>query len=313
METPRRPGRKASHGRRLAKAHWPEGADFAICLTHDVDRVRKTKYHSLYYLLKQRRLHHVNTLLNEKGAYWNFEKIMAIESEHEVRSTFFFLNEQSLFTDRPLRSLLNPHEWVRYYASYRVTDPNILDIMKRLDRGSWEIALHGSFESYERKDMLSEEKRVLEKALGKPVVGVRQHYLNLEIPSTWGFQREAGFAYDSSYGAHRIVEASDEWMCPFHPFETDFLVMPVTIMDRYLFRMFLSSDLAWKKCQEVLRLARKNHGVVTVVWHSWQFNEKEFPGWTKIYEKLILEGKRMNAWLGPCRRVYEVLRSAEFR
>jgi len=278
-----------------------------------VDRVRKTKYHSLYYLLKERRLHHVNTLLNEKGAYANFEKIMAMESQHEVRSTFFFLNEQRLFTDRPMRSVLNPDEWVRYYSSYRVTDPNIADVMKQLDRGSWEIALHGSFESYQSKDMLSKEKRVLEDALGKPVVGVRQHYLNLQIPTTWGFQQEAGFAYDSSYGPHRTVEASDEWTRPFHPFETDFLVMPVTIMDRYLFRIFLSHDLAWKECQRVLRLARKNRGVVTVVWHSWQFNEKEFPDWTKIYEKLILEGKGMNAWLGPCRRVHEALRSAEFR
>jgi peptidoglycan/xylan/chitin deacetylase (PgdA/CDA1 family) len=271
------------------------------------------KYHSLYYLLKQRRLHHINTLLKERGAYWNFEKIMAIESQYDVRSTFFFLNEQDLFTDRPLRSLLDPHEWVRYYSSYRVSDPIVVDIMKQLDKQSWEIALHGSFESYERKDMLLKEKRILEGALGKPVVGVRQHYLNLQIPSTWELQRDTGFAYDSSYGACRLVEAREEWMRPFHPFETDFLIMPVTIMDRYLFRMCPSFDLAWEKCQDILRVARKNHGVVTVVWHSWQFNEQEFPGWTKIYEKLILEGKRMNAWIGPCRQVYEVLsRSAKF-
>jgi peptidoglycan/xylan/chitin deacetylase (PgdA/CDA1 family) len=265
-------------------------------------------FHSIYYFLKERRLHHMDSLLKGEKAYWNFDKIVEIEEKHDVRSTFFFLNEQDLFKDRPLASILNPSEWVLYYSSYRVLDPPIAEVIRRLDRGSWEIGLHGSYQSYERGDLIRKEKQTLEAVLGHKIVGVRQHYLRLNIPNTWNLQREAGFDYDSSYGPHRRVETCMEWISPFHPFNTNFVVIPVTIMDGYLFSTCGNDlNLAWERCLEILKWASKNRGVATVLWHSQQFSEQEFPGWPKIYEKIIVEGKRMNAWIAPAGQLYEAL------
>ena len=290
------------------KMEWPGSAPLAICLTHDVDRVRKTKFHSIYYFLKERKLHHMRSFLKGEEAYWNFDKIIEIEKKHDVRSTFFFLNEQDLFKDRPSTSILKPSEWVLYYSSYRVAGPAVAEVIRRLDRESWEIGLHGSYQSCEKGYLIRREKQTLEAVLGHKIVGVRQHYLRLNIPDTWNLQREAGFDYDSSYGPHQAVETRIEWISPFHPFNTDFIVIPVTIMDGYLFSTCGNdANLAWERCLEILKWTRKNHGVVTVLWHSQRFNEQEFPRWPKIYEKIIVEGKKMNAWIATARQVYEAL------
>ena len=286
---------------------WPGGASFAVCLTHDVDRVKKTRFHSLFYLLKERKSQHIVDLFEDRRVYWNFERITKMEEQFSVKSSFFFLNEQDLFEDRPRGSLLRPHEWERYYSSYRINDPAIAEVIRDLDRRSWEVALHGSYESFARKDMLAKEKHVLERVLGKKVIGVRQHYLRLDIPKTWELQREVGFRYDSSYGAHKTVEARDEWIRPFMPLDSDFLVIPVTIMDGYLLRTSPNLAAAWERCREILKWARKKRGVVTVIWHSQQFNEGEFRGWSRMYEKILVEGTRMNAWMAPAREIYELL------
>jgi peptidoglycan/xylan/chitin deacetylase (PgdA/CDA1 family) len=291
------------------KLDWPGPGDFAICLTHDVDRVRKTRFHSLYYLVEQHRWHHFTTLLKDGNTYWNFDKIMTVEKKHGVRSTFFFLHEQRLFRDRPLRSMLHPREWVLYYSSCHLGDPGVIDIVRDLDKEGWEIGLHGSYESYASKDLLQKEKHTLESVIGKSLTGIRQHYLRLNIPTTWQFQREIGLRYDSSYGVRGLIEARDELIHPFHPFDVPFLVIPVTVMDRYLFNTCSSIGDAWERCRELLKWAKRNSGVVTVIWHSQQFNEDEFPGWSTVYERIIIEGKKMNAWIGPAKGVYEALRA----
>jgi hypothetical protein len=109
----------------LVRPEWPCSARFAICLTHDVDRVRKTKFHSVYYFLKERKLHHMRSLLKGDGAYWNFDNIIGIEEKNEVRSTFFFLNDQDLFRDRPSASVFDPREWSKEYT---VNNTYVLDI-----------------------------------------------------------------------------------------------------------------------------------------------------------------------------------------
>jgi len=73
---------------------WPEGKKFALCLTHDVDRIRKEWWHCLYYFAKTKRMYHLRSLFPQsEDSYWNIERIMNIEDRYGVRSTFFFLKE----------------------------------------------------------------------------------------------------------------------------------------------------------------------------------------------------------------------------
>lgn len=278
--------------------NWPDGKKFAVCLTHDVDRVKKT-YQYITHFAKTLRPYHLFSIFQKEEPYWNFERIIEIENTHGVKSTFFFLNETMNTT------LLHPKDWALSLGRYDFHDGKISEIIQKLYGNGWEIGLHGSYYSYKNEDMLAKEKRELEGVIGDEVIGIRQHYLNLEIPKTWRMQYEIGFKYDASFGYKNKIGFRDKKYIPFQPLDNSFLEIPLTIMDSALFLNYKNEDEIWRKCIDLINLAEKHRGVLTLLWHQRVFNEKEFPGWGKIYEKILVECKRRNALIGTCRKVYE--------
>jgi len=118
----------------------PDVADapFALLLTHDVDRPYKT-YQSLYYAVtgddSASRRYHLSSLLSTENPYWQFDRIASIEDELGVRSAFYFLSEQSLFADRPLREWVTMDGWMLYAGRYDLDDPRIQNQIELLDDG----------------------------------------------------------------------------------------------------------------------------------------------------------------------------------
>ncbi len=299
--------------------------EFGVCLTHDVDRIYKT-YQSVYYALTERRLHHLKSLFSRSKPYWQFEEIMALEDRLDVRSSFYFLNEKHLLSDKPPSAWLRPTNWIQYTGHYDITEPSIVDVIRNLDRGGWEVGLHGSFDSYAEPDRLVREKRRLETVLGHPVTGGRQHYLNLNVPETWRNHRDAGLRYDASFGSSSTVgfdapvpaaETDGEQSGGantdqvgtgvFRPFNDEFLVFPLTVMEAPLVEEAGSIDAAWEKLQALLTEARAEKAIVTVLWHPRLFNETDFPGYRRLYERLIVEAKSLGAWVGPVEEAYHEL------
>lgn len=282
---------------------FPESKKFGICLTHDVDRIDKKWWHCLYYFVKTKNIYHLKTLYKRRkfNPYWNFERIMALEDKYGVRSTFFFLNEQYKFPK------LNDLRWFpMFMGGYDIHE--VSHIIRRLDEGGWEVAVHGSFYSYLNKDLMLKEKLELERIVGHKVIGIRQHNLNLKVPDTWKIQKEVGFKYDASFGSNYTIGFRDNKTLPFRPFGDDFIVIPLTIMDSALFRISKNLRDAWSKILNILNYAEKKGALVTVLWHQRVFNENEFPGWSKLYEGIIQEGIKRKAWIATCRDVYEVFK-----
>lgn len=268
--------------------------NFTVCLTHDVDRVTKS-YHYITHDLINLRLTNIKTIFLKEQPYWCFDEIMKIEDKYGVRSTFFFLQESMPF------KFYSPKNWKISLGKYKFFDPNISTIIKRLDSNGWEIGLHGSYNSYNDLELLKKEKNSLENVLGKSVIGIRQHYLNLDIPYTWKLQKKAGFLYDSSFGVKNNVGFPKGKYFPFIDSESGMLIIPLTVMDGYLFKISNSIDHAWKICLRIIDEAEKNRAVLTILWHQRVFNEREFPGYSFIYKKIIQECKRRNAEFKLCK------------
>lgn len=283
----------------LESLSWPGGKKFALCLTHDVDRVKKT-YQYFTHFAKTLRPYHLLSLLQKEEPYWNFEKIMEIEERYGVKSTFFFLNESKKL------DLLKPKNWAISLGRYDIHNSKVTNIIKKLHSKGWEIGLHGSYESYRNKELLNKEKEKLEEIIEDEVVGIRQHNLNIEIPKTWKIQYEVGLKYDTTFGFNDKVGFRDSKYLPFHPLDNSFLEIPLTIMDATLFKISRSIDDAWAKCKNLIDSTEKSNGLLTVLWHQEVFNEKEFPGWSKIYEEIIRVCKEKNAWIATCKEIAEL-------
>lgn len=277
---------------------------FACCLTHDVDRPFKT-YQAAVNLIAERDPSELLDLLPHRNPYWTFEKIRGLEAELGVRSTWYFLDEQYLFRDRPVRELLDSRAWQLYAGRYSLDDPRVQDLIETLDENGWEIGLHGSYESYRDADRLATEKETLESLLGREVAGVRQHYLNLEQPTTWINQRAVGFEYDATLGSTQKCGFQYGYE-PLRPFDDEFVVFPVTIMDTLLPDPQTDWETAWNLCEQLLLEARENTAVMSLLWHPRYFSD-DYPGFTRLYRRLIERATELGAWVGPVGDLYESL------
>ncbi len=292
------------------KINLPDDKEFALCLTHDVDRPFKT-YQGLYYGLKELDLYHIKSIFSKDRPYWQFDKIMELEEELGVKSSFYFLNEQNLFKDKSLKELFKPNNWKLYTGRYDIDNPEIKKVIRKLDENGWEVGLHGSYDSYFNVDLLRQEKKNLEDILGHEVIGIRQHYLNLKKPDTWEIQKEVGFKYDSSLGSNEKYgfHYGDEVK---FPLDDDFAVFPLTIMDSALMDGTASLEEALDDCERLLKQAKKRNAIMTILWHPRMFNEREFPGYTKIYRKIIERAQKMDALIGSIDKVLRHIKDKSF-
>lgn len=287
----------------VMKPFWPDGKKFTVCLTHDVDEVRKTYQYATRSLRNFKRgefskaKKQIKSFVSDKrlgnNPYWTFNRLMEIEENLGVRSTFYFLQEDSEV------KLSKPETWRHHGRRYRFDDVEVTKTINKLNSGGWEIGLHGSFHSYNNPKKLQMEKDELERVLGAEVCGIRQHNLNLKIPETWRHHEEIGLEYDTTLGFNDYVGFRYGTSFPFHPLDSStkktlsILEIPLVIEDIALFRY----DNPWKECVDIINSIESLGGVLTLLWHHSVFNEREYPGWTEMYQKIIGFCKERNAWI----------------
>jgi len=260
-----------------------------VALSHDVDKTLKTYQYitkilkSLLSLDMKSFLYQISSLFR-KNPYWNFDKIIEIENEYNVKSTFFFLNESIRF------KLFNIKNWKLSLGNYKIDNSHIVKTIKYLHENGWEIGVHGSYNSYKSYDLLKTEKDELESIVGHKIIGIRQHYLNLN-EDTWKLQQEAGYLYDASLGYTRNIGFKDEIYFPFQPLKKEFLVFPLPIMDFCL----INKKNSWESFLQLMDDIEARNGILVINWHQRVFNNQEFPGYRELYIKIIEECLRRNA------------------
>jgi peptidoglycan/xylan/chitin deacetylase (PgdA/CDA1 family) len=294
---------------------WPDGRRFALGLSHDVDRIAKLWWHYGYYAGKAmvhfrfdqlaRQVRSLGAKWRGQDPYWNFRRIMALEDDLGVRSTFFFLDE------RGNARWTKPRSMVLFWGRYRLTDERIRRVIRELHEGGWEIGVHGSYTSYRDEALLGDEKARLEAVVGESVKGVRQHYLRLDIPETWQRQARVGFAYDSSLGYSASVGFRLDRELPFYPTDpsTDaripVLQIPLAVMDGPL----MSLPDPWSAVIPLIDRVEKSGGVLTLNWHQRVFNPWELEDCQGMYVRIVQECLQRGAWAAPLAEIAEWSRS----
>ena len=259
---------------------------FAVCLSHDVDNIRKR--HQYFSKFKQNPFGQIRSFFGQKEPYWNFDLIKSIESDYNVKSTFFFICEE--FQSNIFKTLIDN----KSAARYNIRQEKLVKVIKDLDSSGWEVGLHGSFKSYNDKNILQSEKKLLENILGHKVEGVRQHYLNLDIPSTWQIQNECGFSYDCSFGFNNQVGFKQKIFYPFSAIEENFIMIPVSLMDTVLFHYYDEKEV-WEVCKKLIHVCESNKSILNLIWHQESFSKVDFPNFTHIYQKIIEYCLKRNA------------------
>jgi len=304
-----------------AKPVWPGGKSFAVCLTHDVDLVSvssfqessRIRYASLLEgsaTLKKIRLLvgwglDVARAIKRASApdpLHCYERWLEVEEKVGARSTFFFWpGWKAVGKHHPSDCLYDMEDRV-VFDGQRCT---VAEMIREIDRRGWEIGLHPSWYSFDDVDEMKRQKAALEKALGRDVVSVRQHFLHYDIRVTPRVQAAAGLKYDATLGFNDNVGFRFGTCYPWRLYDLEaekelpIVEVPLIIQDGAMLNpakgMRLDEESAFQYVKQITEAVERVGGVLTLLWHP---NAVANPPWWSLYLRTIEYLRQRTAWFG---------------
>ena len=276
---------------------WLDHAPYAVCLTHDIDRIRST-YQMAAMKFRKRDLRgavktFVSDMSSETNPFDNFERIAHFEKEWGIRSALYVLFERKRF----MRALFNAE--IQHVLG--VYDPEAIgDALRNMKSQGFEIGLHGSFDAHSDRHSLSSEGHRLAQLLDADPLpcGVRNHYLQFDIDRTPSIQKECGFAYDSTLGFNFTCGFRCATVFPFilvYDNKQSLLELSMNVMDTAL--RFSAPDHEAEAAERIAEIIRRNGGLLMINWHQHFCNPEIAPAMYTWVEKTIKQAREDNAYI----------------
>ncbi len=267
-----------------------------LFLSHDVDRIKKYTLRNLIISilqlvgiktgssgsieqLKMIRDYAKGILLFRKNPYWNFQKMVALEDELKISSTWFFLEKTKMNNSR-----------------YHFRNLKIRDLIAFLSRKGHEIAIHGTHESSEDQHAMNGGIQRLNAVCTSPVKGIRQHFLKYNNPVTSRIQVKTNLEYDATLGFAEQIGFRNSYAYPFklYDFKKDIAMdiwqLPLNVMDATFFEYLgVPTTSIPEVIQPLIEEVFRFKGVFSLLWHNCRLDEEWTPGINTIYKELLTE------------------------
>ena len=277
---------------------------FTVCLTHDVDEIKRYKWYPPLGAIKRAVENHnlkkvTNIILDyiktklylKKDPYHTalLDYIIDLEKKYGLTSSFYFMTNNK---------------------RYSLNDNNLKKIITKLKENNFEIGIHPGFNSYNKANIIRKEKKELEKTLGKEVLGGRQHYLKFNVPESYRSWKLANLKYDTTL-CYADCEGFRCGTCyPFKPFDVvkrktiDIWEIPLIVMDATLidYRK-LSPDKALKIMTDLLSQVKKYNGIFVFLWHNSYMTDLFTPEWKNCFEKFYKIISKENCLVSSIKKV----------
>ena len=255
-------------------ARWPRlerrARAFRVVPSHDVDTVRPGPLRWTLGDVATRRdpalaLRRIaGRAVRTVDPVWSFDLLMDESERRGLRSAFYFIANGA----GPPGA-----------ADYRLDEPHLQSLLRRIHARGHEIGLHPSYETYRDPELLAREADELRRALEhagveQERIGGRQHWLRWR-PETWSAWEEAGLAYDSTLG-WPDAPGFRAGCCYEYPAFDLVRRRPLRLRERPLVAMDVavapvvrpSSAAARAALDEVKDACRRYDGDFTVLWHN---------------------------------------------
>ncbi|MBF0622779.1 MAG: hypothetical protein HQL54_12730 [Magnetococcales bacterium] len=266
-----------------------DGVKAIIGLSHDVDRVDGFSYLPMRYGYWLGRAG-----LSLFGGQWSaarrwygrycswrsysddplfaFDRWMALESEYDVRSTFFFMSLKRGLSIEGRR--------------YTVTDPRIKRVVRQLVDNGWEVGLHAGRHNAQSLAWLKDQKRRLEDVAGVAMDGCRQHWLNIRLPESWELYHQAGFKYSSNMGWTPELQGFRAGTALPYPVPgfSGLYEIPFQMMDRMVIQ---DPGHHVALFDTFLKQIKAIHGCLVLDFHQEYFDPIESPGVGDVYRTIL--------------------------
>ena len=219
---------------------------------------------------------------HESDPYWTFDWMMSVCEKYNIKNNFYFIVDGTSEKD----------------ASYEMSDPKIINLLKKVhDRGHG-IGLHSSYNSYDDVSQNVIEITKLKHCLKKSNIKIaqifgRQHFLRWKTPESAINLSNAGLDHDSSLGYADHIGFRCGVAYPFKLYDLrarkqlNVVEHPLIVMDCTLFEkryMGLTPDDGQAVIIEIINTCHFYHGEFVLLWHNSYLIEE----WKKsVYSEII--------------------------
>lgn len=218
-----------------------------------------------------------------KPDWFNINKIIDIENEYDLKSTFFWLVNKG----RVNKHLTN--------SDYDLNSQKVRATLSHIkNRGNY-IGLHKSISN----ETFNEE--ILK--LNKHIVINRNHYLKFSLPKHYHDLESSNIRIDCSMGFAEHHGFRNSIGIPFVPFNLvlnkphSFLEVPLNVMDGTFQKyMNIPPEEASRRMISFIE-NNKINAVISVLWHNHFFSSHRFKGYFEPYKSLLtyIQENKFNA------------------
>jgi len=272
-----------------------------ICMTHDVDAVKKTwairtkqgaflAFNSARLLVRGNtrgalnHLAHAARFVSARNDWWTIPKMQQLEREAGIRSRFHFYADSRRKT--PKRWLLDP--------SYDVAEARFRGLLSELAEGGWEIGLHPAYDAWQSSNLIEAQRRRLQSVSPVQVNSCRQHWLRFSWADTWRAQAGAGIREDTTLMFNDRpgfrAAAALSWT-PWNTLENCSLTirsLPTVLMDSQFYDYETldveTRQLTLRHWTDEIKAVR---GEIAVLWHPHTITADY--GWGDGYRELLAQ------------------------
>jgi len=269
---------------------------FRVCLTHDVDLLRR--YGALTSVLGATRR---NAIRRPKVAMRAWMSYLGLTKD--PYDTF----DEIIELDGSLRSELAPGCFTSVYffmaggttrhdRQYEIARSNAQRLIRSVRESGAIVGLHSSYEAGMRPELVGGERDALETACGSSVVHNRHHFLALrEVQDMWALA-DAGIKHDYTLGYSEVAGFRLGVCHPislFDPIKLEPIPLiehPLIVMDCTLDRreyMGLAEDGAFRYCRQLVDQTRKHKGEFVALWHNTELWPMCGAYHARLYRRLL--------------------------
>ncbi len=268
--------------------HFPElvfqPKSFSFTPTYDIDIAWSYKEKGLIRniggFLKSPSFERAAVLLTgDKDPHDSYDFMDDLHKEYNLKPIYFFLvaskngiyDKNILPTGAAMQQLISQHA------------------------AKYEIGLHPSWQSYNNKEILKEEKNTLEGISEEKIQTSRQHYIKLTLPNTYqnlidtGFTNDYSMGYGSINGFRASTASSFNWYSLSTEKITTLRIHPFCFMDancHYEQKLSVKESLT-ELMNFYLTCKKVNAQMITVFHNNFLGSGKNFKGWKELYVEFI--------------------------
>ena len=258
-----------------------------ISLTHDVDAIRITPKLRLTQGIQRflaRDLLNALRILFSRNHFDFLNYTLDLDSVFGFKSTWFFYSGTAKSV-KIRKHFLDPN--------YSLSDELLQNLFLKLKKRGNVIGLHASFSSWQNSEILNNERQQLEFKIRQFVLLIRQHWLRLNLLSTWSAQRTAGFLVDFTLGFNDRVGFRASTALPIKSKFEPLVCITTVIMDSNLFESrSMSKSYRELMIDKILDELETFGGHVSINWHPHTLSSAY--DWKETYIYLLCSIKKRN-------------------